>query len=158
MASTFELLALAQLNFLYYPPTAVVYQTATQSIANGSLVPITMDTSSVDNYAGHSNVTNPSRYTAQVAGRYWVRGVVGWAANSNGNRITQIAVNGTGVPQGQQQVLTANNNNNDMTEAGQSVFLNVGDYVEVWGYQASGGALSTQTLLSSMQLWWTGAV
>lgn len=158
MASTLEALLLAQMNFLMYPPTADLYQITTQSPANTTQVPITMDGTRVDNYSGHSNVTNPSRWTNPVAGRYWAKAQVGWAPNATGNRLTQLAINGVALNQAQQSEPTANANNNHISDASGSVFLNVGDYIEVWGYQQSGGPLATVTLLSSLQLWWTGAV
>lgn len=129
--------------FLLNPPRARVTQATTAtSVAQNAFVSIGMDNTVVDTYSGHSNTTNNSRYTAQVAGRYRVIGVNAFVANTSGVRLVREAVNGTGVPGS----LTSMNATSSLaaaqaTEA--TVFLNVGDFVETQGFQTTSGALNT---------------
>jgi hypothetical protein len=61
------------LTFLLNPPLATLTVTTPQAgIATGAApsTAIAFDTTVTDTYGGHSNVTNNSRYTAQVAGTY----------------------------------------------------------------------------------------
>lgn len=143
MASTFEALILAQNAFLLNPPIAVLTQNTVQSIATGgSGTPITFDGSIEDSYSAHSTVTNNSRYTAQVAGWYVFTGTVAFASNSTGVRVAEFAKNGTAVSYTQEWA--ANTGANPWSEtASFMVQMIVGDYVELWGYQTSGGALNT---------------
>lgn len=142
MASTFEALLLSQVNFLLNPPQALVIQATLQSIPNGALTPITFDSSVTDGYGGHSNVTNNSRYTAQVAGWYNILGVVAFSANNTGTRTAEVFKNGAGFAYSQDWF--ANNGANAAVAITfVKVQLAVGDYVELNGYQTSGGALNT---------------
>lgn len=147
--SPFDFVTAAELNteihdavtFLSAPPLFVAAQSATQSIATGTVVPINFDTETVDSYNGHSNTSNNSRYTAQVAGWYLVCGQVAWAGSSAGYRTSLLTVNGGSF---QNTEMPASASTVFMVPAvARSLFLNVGDYVELNGYQTSGAALST---------------
>jgi len=131
------------LNFLLNPPRARLTQSTTAtSVTQNTFVSIGMDNTVIDTYGGHSNSTNNSRYTAQVAGRYRCVLVNAFAANTSGVRLLRGAVNGSGVPGS----LVSMNATSALSAAQASeapVFLNVGDYVEVQGYQTTSGALST---------------
>lgn len=139
--------------FLTAPPLAQVTQTTVQTCANNTLTPINFDTTALDTDNGHSNVTNNTRYTCQVAGWYLVIGGVGWAPNGAGNRLTLIYKNGVLTSWGS-GVFTATNVNSTVVQASWMVQMNVGDYVEIYGYQGSGGPLATQSLFSSAQFIW----
>jgi hypothetical protein len=131
-------------NYLAGSPLFVAKQAVAQSIANGTFTPITFTTEEVDNYAGHSNVTNTSRYTAQLAGWHHVLGIVQWAVNATGRRVGALYVNGTIVRQTEiATVTTASGTSTNIIES--ALYLNVGDYVEAVGWQSSGAALSTQS-------------
>jgi len=143
MADSIGLLNMANIAFLRYPPSATVTQTSAQSLGTGSWVSITLNSSQYDNYNGHSNVTNNSRYTAVVAGWYTVSGVVAFSANGTGERGARLAVNGSPV-QGTAGFLAALSSNvTAVVTATRDILLNVGDYVEVQGWQTSGGSLNT---------------
>jgi hypothetical protein len=146
--------------FFLSPPTFEGRQTSTQSLTSGAGTAILLDTEDVDNDNGHSTVTNTSRYTAQTAGRFQVSGGVGYASNATGARLAFFAIN-------------AGNNNGSGTELAavgggavtlvpartKTVFLNVGDYVELFGLQSSGGALGTDVTTldqSTMSVRWVG--
>jgi len=133
------------INFLTNPPNFVGTQSVAQSIPNATWTAITLDTAQTDPYSGHSNVTNSSRYTCQSAapGWYTVCGVIAYSPNSTGFRTARLQINGTGI-----SGMTSYGPNNGTAEAiiitsVRDIFLNIGDYVEVAGYQNSGGALNT---------------
>jgi hypothetical protein len=131
------------LTFLLNPPLFIGQQAIAQSFANQTWSTVSFDTTIVDSYGGHSNTTNSSRYTAQVAGWYTVAGLFVTQGGSNNIRAARINVNGTAVvgtdgysyPNGSSYETSA-------ASAVRDVYLNVGDYVELGCWQGSGGALS----------------
>lgn len=134
------------LNYLLNPPIASLYQATTQSVANNTFSALTMDQTINDSYGGHSNTVNPSRYVAQVAGWYTVSGAAGWATNNTGARGAAIYTNGSPINGGSGVAAPSPGASVTITAVGAiEVFLSTGGYVEIYGYQNSGGALSTQT-------------
>lgn len=144
------------LNFLLNPPLALLYQTVAQTVGSGGTGVLALDSTVADTYGGHSNVTNNSRYTAIVAGWYFVKGGVVWAVNATANRIIQITKNGVAVPQSWVAVLATTAVNAPGEETTALVFLNAGDYVEISISQNSGGNLNTFVTgpNPSMHIWW----
>jgi hypothetical protein len=122
-------------------PMFIGRQTITQSVANTVWLPLTMDTEVLDTHGGHSTVTNTTRYTAQLAGWYEVRGRAAFANNTNGSRGCRVHYNGTFI-QGAANIAAAGNLAGIM-EVTHTLFLGVGDFVEIAGGQNSGGSLST---------------
>lgn len=144
--------------FLTTPPFAVLVQTAAQTVTTSTLAPIAFDTTVVDPDGGHSNVTNNSRYTCQVAGWYLVIGSIAWATSATGNRITQLTKNGSNpLGGGSTTVAAAGAANNPSIQASFFFSLAVGDYVEVVGFQAAGGNLNTAANSSSMMVYFLHA-
>lgn len=129
--------------FLTNPPLFIGTQTSTQSLADSTWTSLTFTTEDADTYSGHSTSSNTSRYTAQRAGWYTVCGVYAAAANSTGFRAVRLAVNGTRVAG--TGVYLPNNGSSDgsYSTPTRDVFLAVNDYVEVQGWQNSGGSLNT---------------
>lgn len=135
------------ISFLLRPPMAELRQLVAQTIATATGTPITFTFEDMDQdpdgIGGHDNSTNPSRYTARYAGWYLCTGAVCWLNNATGLRHTYLRVNGTdvlssvgsGTPSSA-DVIAVNNRP-------RKVFLGVGDYVELIGYQSSGGNLNT---------------
>ena len=144
VAGAFENSIRDGLNFLLNPPIAQMTQSAVQSIANSTITPLAYDGSVVDSYGGHSNVTNNTRYTAQVTGWYYVSGVAAFASNATGVRVGRLRKNGSDVVYFDAWDQAVNGQPTATVTAG-ILFLNVGDYVEFCGYQTSGGALNTFT-------------
>lgn len=131
-------------NFGLGPPVFSGYAAATQSIPTGNVMTaLSLDTELLDSDSGHSTVTNTSRYTATVAGTYFVIATVGWGASATGDRRIQIALNGaaiigSGTGADANQVVTTGQ------VACTFVTLNgTTDYIEVMAAQNSGGTLST---------------
>ena len=149
-------------NFLTNPPMATLVQATATASTSGIWIALGMDTTTTDTYGGHSNTTNNSRYTAQVAGWYEVSGTVAWPINSAGARGVRIQKNGATIPTGAAAFTgTTNGDVYAIATPAYQVQLNVGDYVEIWGFQSSGGALSTNVaaadVRSSMNVRWVHA-
>jgi hypothetical protein len=146
--------------FALNPALFVGTQTTSQSVSSGVWTTINLNTTQVDTYTGHSNTTNNSRYTAQIPGLYQVCGVAAWPSNATGVRGTRIHVNGAVVQGSAQMSLAPPINNAGLATPLRTVRLNVGDFVEVAGWQSSGAALSTNTgsdLASALFVCWAGS-
>jgi len=145
------------LTFLLGPPIASLYQATVQSLLSGTSVPITMDSATVDSYAGHSTTTNTSRYTGQIAGWYWVMATLDFATNATGARSASILKNGTTTVTGAFGSAAAASGLYTTVSAAGLVYLNGStDYIEAYGYQTSGAGLSTSSVsgqCSSLTAW-----
>lgn len=135
---------------------ALMRATGTQSIPNTAWTAITFDVEDVDTADGHSTSSNTSRYTAVYAGWYWGGGSVGFSLNATGARGASWYVNGSAIsPVGTLLPTIGASFGATVPAPGQLFFLNVGDYVELRGFQNSGGALNTQAG-SAMSIMWAG--
>jgi hypothetical protein len=146
--------------FILNPPIFVGTQSATQSVTSSSWTTLTLDTEQVDSYNGHSNATNSSRYTAQVAGVYAVCGVSAFASNASGVRGTRIHVNGSVIQGSAQMAFPASGSGTALATPVRTVRLAVGDFVEVAAWQSSGAALSTivaSDVACALWAYWTGS-
>jgi hypothetical protein len=148
--------------FFQAPPLFQGIQTVAQNNLTSSIwATITLDTELIDDYGGHSTTTNTSRYTAQLAGWYEVSGSVTWLQNGTGTRGARLAVNGT-VVQGSAVMMStaASTTDTSVPTTTRVVYLNVGDYLEVQGWQSSGANLATKVdadLTSSLFACWRHA-
>jgi hypothetical protein len=151
------------LGYLLNDPVFVGTQTVSQNVLNNTWTAISLDTSQADSYSGHSNTTNNTRYTAQVAGYYSVCGVTCWTANATGVRASRIHVNGAVIQGTCQMFMTSSTNTTGVATPLRTIWLNVGDYVEIAGYNSSGLAspgLATGTasdLSSALYVIWSHA-
>lgn len=119
------------------------YASTAQTLTTGSGdVAITLDTEDYDSDNGHSTTVNTSRYTIQVAGTYLLLGTLAFATNATGNRKAGININGVNARGGTVQG-PGFAGNSWCACVGVSQALNVGDYVELVGWQTSGGNLAT---------------
>lgn len=109
----------------------------------------------VDSDSGHSG--SGSQYVCQVAGWYWVMGAVAWAGTGVQQRIdAAIAKNGA-VVLGSQQSYIKPASDFSAISAETTVYLALGDYVEVWGRQMTGGNVNTfvgSDLCPSLNVLW----
>ena len=132
------------LTFLLGPPLFFGVQATVQSIGNTANTAITLDTNVVDTYNGHSTTTNTSRYTVQQAGYYDVCGCVGYQGNSTGVRSAKIYYNGSVIQGGATEVpAVVSGNGVTISTPVVNKYCNVGDYLEVYTWQNSGGGLNT---------------
>lgn len=119
-------------------------QTAAQSLADGTWVPVTFSGETIDRDSGHSTAANTSRYTAQTPGWYRVIGT-GAVNIGTGRMHVAIAKNGTKVPSGSGALGNALGVAASPTEA--VVYLNgTTDYVELMVAQVTGATANTAVL------------
>lgn len=131
------------LSFLLSPPVCKVRQTVVQSLTASAYTSLTFTTEDVDSDGIHSTVTNTSRLTIVTPGWYLLAGMVGFATSSVGRRGTRWALNGAAMS-ATQQILPANATGGmNVVAATTLVALIAGDFVELQGFQDSGGALNT---------------
>jgi hypothetical protein len=123
-------------------PMFIGRSSANQSIASGGNVAITLDLEDIDSDAGHSLVTNTSRYTAQTAGYYFVAGWLNFAANATGYRQLDLKFNGA-TTVALQTAITIGAGAATHCSVATVLFLNgTTDYVEMQGFQNSGAGLN----------------
>jgi len=127
-------------------PRVVVRHSTTQSLTTEAWTSLTFDTEDVDVGALHSTVTNPSRLTIPTAadGFYLLVGYVNFAVSTTGVRAARILVNGSNVIGSAPSIPGLNSSGfggglNCVAFAS----LTAGMYVELQGWQNSGGALNT---------------
>jgi hypothetical protein len=132
-------------------PSARARKTVSQSISNATYTAVTYaESEDYDTDGIHDLSTNPSRFTAKTPGIYSVIGNVSWASNSTGRRQLVIYKNGSGVGISEQR--SATNGAWDGQFITGEVQLAAGDYVEIWAWQDSGGALNITDATASVSL------
>ncbi|WP_067483757.1 hypothetical protein [Actinomadura hibisca] len=137
------------LRFLRYPPAARLNSIGTtQTIPSNASgwTSIQMIGEHIDNYGGHDNTTNNTRYTCQRAGLYFVHGLaaVGEPSSSAGWRAARLLVNGTTAYTGTSTVPAAVSTSGTAVSATALIRMNAGDYVELQMQQNQGSALSVK--------------
>lgn len=146
MASSLEILALAKQSLYDNKPTATLTQNAVWSTPNNQSSPYAtapFQQSNEDNWTGHSNVTNNTRYTIQVAGTYRVSGALTWTTNGTGVRACDLQKNGTRIAGSNVFMQVASANFSTVQVPAMNVVCAVGDYLEIGGFQNSGATLNT---------------
>lgn len=147
------------LTFAYNQPMFQGYQTATQAIASATLTALAIDTTVVDFYNGHSNVTNNSRYVAQQSGYYLVIASAGYSTlNATGNRVLEVQKNGSTINLAVTVGLAPTTSNGAANQCATIVQMNgTTDYVEAYVYQTSGSSLTTAGASTGMSVIWLHA-
>jgi hypothetical protein len=118
---------------------AWVYRSAQQTIPNATWTPVQFPNEAYDNDGCHDNVTNNTRLTVNTSGIYIATGNIVWGSNSVGVRGAAIRKNGIAwyffdIKPPCNGMITCN------TTSG-IFWLTAGDYLELVGYQTSGGDL-----------------
>lgn len=142
----------AALEFLYRPPVCVVVTSVTADVPDGVSTLIEVDAEIKDTDNMFSGGT-PGRITFKTAGTFGVQGTGNWAPAAGGvvraievwlNGVTRIA-NVDGPPLGAS------------TEVGQTTpfvirdfVVGPDDYIELFGYQDSGGVLGVDATLTAV--------
>jgi hypothetical protein len=135
------------IDLLQSPCCVLLYSTVAQTIGTVTWIAINFTSEFVDQPSpgGHSTSTNISRWIPSVAGTYDVYGQVAWNANATGARGTRIMKNGAGIdtcPYSMQGNSGGADINTPRTQ-GMVTMNGSTDYLELDGYQASGGNLNT---------------
>jgi hypothetical protein len=138
-------------NFMGTPPQARLHQAVSQSLANNTFSAITFDSTDIDTYSGHSNVTNNTRYTFQYSGTYLLLGGVSWAASTTGFR--QVLFRGNGTASYKKIQAAPSPSFETALQTAVTEPFNAGDYVELMCWQNSGGSLSTVVADQSVWPW-----
>lgn len=139
-----RLAALAALERPYSRVGARVYNAANISAANGASTLLTFNSERYDLAGLHSTSVNTGRLTAPVAGRYAIVAHVTFDTNATGNRQVLVEVNGA--------TLIAADSRNAVSGSATHIAvateyeLAAGDYVQVYAFQNSGGALNVLAL------------
>ncbi|MDH6123856.1 MULTISPECIES: hypothetical protein [unclassified Kitasatospora] len=132
------------LTFLLNPPVFVGTQATAQSIANTSWWTISLDSTIVDTYGGHSNTVNNSRYTVQVAGWYTIAGGFAMVPVNGSLRAVGVWINGSQALAGTGYAFGCDGNFEGWAALPtRDYYLNVGDYVQLVGWQGTGAAQNT---------------
>lgn len=127
--------------FCQDPPIFRARSNTTQSLTTGVSAAVLLQAEDFDSEDGHSIVSNLSRYTAVYAGYHAVDGVVFFAGNATGRRGVSFSVNGTSVNASRTLVFSSGASAVQV-HGGDTVYLAVGDYVEMFAFQESGGNLN----------------
>lgn len=127
-------------DFLGNRPAFRGTSTTGSSISNNVWTPIPYNNNSIDTDSGHSQTVNNTRYTSQVGGYYWIKGIVAFtSAVAQLVRVdTAVAINGTILPG---SVLFQDRLTSQLGSFQASALypLNVGDYAEIWVRQTNPG-------------------
>jgi hypothetical protein len=135
-----------------------VFQSADQSLSNATFTAITFNSETFDTDGFHSTSVNTSRLTVPSgkAGYYLVTAQLAYNGNATGQRQAEVTVNAAG---GFAKFIQLNAGSSYVPQPKGVTILNlaVGDYVELNGYQDSGGALTNysgvgQTFLAMQYL------
>ena len=148
------------MNFLLNPPEAVATNTAGTSIPNNTETVIPFPTEDVDTgatYDGamHSTSSNTSRIVFTTAGRYQISGLLVFTANATGRRTANLRQNAAGVAGGgtllRAYAFAATPSAADFCYLPidwEDTFA-ANDYVELFGFQTSGAALTLTSTIPS---------
>jgi hypothetical protein len=135
----------AAVAFWALTPRCFAYASATgQTLATATYAAVALDSEVYDYVQSgdsphHDNATQNTRIVIRTAGLYEIVGQVGFANNATGGRIAQVRVNNSAVAAGSSPAVSGLGTN-VMTGIVERR-LAIGDYVEIFGYQTSGGTL-----------------
>jgi hypothetical protein len=135
------------------PPSAHVYHSAAQSIADGTAVALAFNSERWDTDAIHSTSSNNTRLTCQTAGKYEIGGMVEWASNAAGYRQLLIRPNGTATYIGR-DVRNAVSGGTTEQQAFADCVLAAGDYVELVVTHNAGAPLNVTSAGSFSPEFW----
>jgi len=147
MPDSMSILNSVGVNTALYQPIFFASQASPQSVATGfGGQSFNLGTPAIDTYGGWSGGT-PSRYTPTTPGWYSLIGSVQWPVNASGCRVASVLKNGTSVGGFSNTMNALSTASYFPTHQITGLFQMNGttDYVEVWGYQDSGGSLTTVT-------------
>lgn len=128
-------------NFLLATPRAYLRKSVTQSIGAGAVTGVTWGVEDYDTDNGHSNVTNPSRYTAQTAGWYHLVAAIYWptALDAAHTREVSFLKNGSAAGRwGKNDLYIWGGFGSHCGQTAEThMQLNIGDFAEVGVFQSA---------------------
>lgn len=125
----------------------IAYPSAAQShTATGTFQVIALDGEEDDTGTMHDTVTNNSRIVAPSAGVYMITAQCSFFSNTVGERALTVRLNAAGSGAGGSPILFWDGTSLDagtiVANLSRPRRLVAGDYIEMFGYQASGGNLA----------------
>lgn len=124
-------------------PAFSAYASVATSLNSGTYTKVAFQTEEFDTNNSYDSATN-SRFQPNVPGYYQINAAVGHAPAS-GNEVTALYKNGAIYKKGA-QILTTSPNGVASLVVNCLVYLNgSSDYVEIYTFQNTGGALNTAT-------------
>ncbi|MEU4578921.1 hypothetical protein [Nonomuraea sp. NPDC023979] len=142
-------------NFLLAPPRAALKKSSLQDIPSNAETAVTWDVELYDSDNGHSNVTNPSRYTAQTAGWFCITANVHWYQVTEVGMLECVLVKNGNTATRQSRA--------DLFPTGTDGFVHflcghvqmvVGDYVELRVYQEQGATKQVDSVDTRFDIRW----
>lgn len=133
------------------PPGAQMRQIVAQTLVPGTETPITFTSEAYDDAGGHSTTVNTSRYTAVLAGRYWIAGAVTFASDATGNRLVWWRKNGLVLDASRVAFGAANGLQTAVPARTMTVELAVNDYLELAGFHTASGNIDTYVAIAEAQ-------
>jgi hypothetical protein len=117
-------------------------KSADQSISNATFTALTFDTEDIDTDGFHSTVSNTSRITIPSgrAGKYFVTVQSRFESSAIGRRIAAVYKNGTLMSTFQFETPPGSSGASTIGNGFYATF-SVSDYIEIFTFQSSGGAL-----------------
>ena len=138
-------------NFMLGKPVAQLTSTATTAVTLTTATPIPFSVANLNRDNSWSSATNPSRYTAQTAGWYFVQAEIHWAALAGTYRACYLRKNAaaTGVAGSLHQIL-GSATASQTTHCASLVYLNgTTDYVELIGVSGTTTALAASSIVGA---------
>lgn len=129
-----------------------VYNDADISVGNGAFEALTFNSEYFDTDGMHSTVSDTSRITLVTAGTYLVGGNVYFNANATGIRRIQIQLNGATVIA--YSAMDIDSSTAHIMTVSTIYAFSANDYVELYAYQNSGGALDVKAATAYSPVFW----
>lgn len=117
------------------------YRNAAQSIPSLTYTKVQLNIIEYDGMSEFDNVTN-YRFTVLHSGYYLLSGHVVYDNASDINAMALIYLNGTSIIQGNHRRNAAGTSGINVY-CTTMIYLSAGDYIELWTYQSTAGALTT---------------
>lgn len=139
-------------------PRVSVYGSSYSSHSNATQTLESFDSEYYDTDTMHSTSSNTSRLVVNTPGYYAVQAAISWNPNTTGVRLAVIRLNAAGSSSGGTLVVATYasppGSSNQCTCVTPVVELSLAanDYLELFGYQNSGGALAPTDIRFSMRL------
>lgn len=138
------------------PPRCKAWGSSAVSIANNALTVVTLNSTAWDTAGMHDDVTDNSRITVPLDGVYLITHSGSIVANTSGRRVSSVRLNAAGSGSGGTQIdIVSQAATATSGWTGGRPFeweLQAGDYIELFLFQNSGGALNTGTGQESLYL------
>jgi hypothetical protein len=155
-----QVLTAAQVNqiiavpsFWANPPQCYAYNSTATTCATSTYTPLPLQSEVFDvvqsgDSPSHDNTTANTRIYFRTAGKYQISGQVNFVVNATGSRQVDVRLNAAGSPAGGTRV----NFSSQVALSGVAtsvplpvvpIVAAVGDYIEMFGWQNSGGNLDT---------------